>query len=88
MEDMEAGVGWNSLPFEIASLILGFVTEGNSRAGIPLHFVCKQWHTILPPPLSERPAGFRPPVGGTRIAFASSMGQAKRMFLPLIFLLP
>ena len=47
-----AAVSWYSLPVEVAGIILSFVTAENLTAGIPLHFVCKQWHTFLPSPPS------------------------------------
>mgnify|MGYP001030254524 CR=1 FL=1 len=56
MEDKKVvSVGWHSFPVEIVGVILGFVVaNGNpinaaSSPGIPLRFVCKQCHTILPP---------------------------------------
>ena len=50
MESEALAVGWNTLPVEISGMILDFVTNRSSKAGVPLHFVCKQWHTLLPPP--------------------------------------
>ena len=55
-------VGWDSLPVEIAEIILGEIIAGKNPV-IPLHFVCKQWHTLLPPPLSKGVAGFCSSVG-------------------------
>jgi len=57
--ETKASVGWDSLPSELAGVILDH-TSTEKHTVIPLHFVCKQWRTLLPLPTPKELWDFVP----------------------------